>query len=366
MKLVGEEGYSSISGAGVYTVGASVTVNVYTLEGFDFIGWYEGDELKSSDTQYTFTMEARPLTLTARFNFNPDAPAEPDELIAVYRLNLLAEEGGSVSVSPSGTRFEVGTSLTLTASTNTGYEFTGWYKDGEFYTADNEFVFVMEAKRVEFKAHYKYVPDSPLEPETAGERTFSFTLYNVNCKPGDTVDYPIYFTWNNDLKDISFQLTFNENLQPDLSNYEKSEKASSYNVSYTNGETIAGNNAYVFTLSDGTLEGSGNTILLSFKIPIPSTMETGLYYPVTINQISVTNADGSTQTAGARNGRVSVYKNGDSNGDNEVDILDQINLITHITGKQPEVFIEEVSNVNGDEEVDVLDAIGVIEIILNK
>lgn len=364
--LVGEEGYSSISGGGVYAVGSSVTVKVNTISGFDFIGWYDGETLKSENTSYTFTMEARAVTLTARFKFNPDAPAEPSELFGIYALNLLAEEGGTVSVSPSGSRFQVGTNLRLTANTNSGYEFTGWYKDGEFYTIDTQVNYTMEAKAVEFKAHYKYVPDSPKEPNSAGERTFSFTLYNVNCKPGDTVDYPIYLTWNSALKDMSFQLTFNENLVPDLSSYTVSEKASGYSVSYTDGDVIDGNKAYVFTLSGGTLEDSGNTILLSFKIPIPTTMETGIYYPVTINQISMTNADDTTQTAGARNGRVSVYKNGDSNGDNEVDIFDVTNVVSDVLGTTPEVFIKEVSDINEDDEIDIFDVTGIVTIILGE
>lgn len=366
LTLVAEEG-GSVSGDGVYGVGESITIRANTNSYFDFVGWYDNaGTLKSADANYTFPMTNQPLTLTAKFKFNPNSPSEPDELFGIFALNLSAEEGGSVSVSPSGNKFQVGTSLQLYAYTNSGYEFTGWYKDGEFYTADASTSYTMENKAVSFKAHYKYVPDSPKEPTPAGERTFSFTLYNVNCKPGDTIDYPIYLTWKEKLKDMSFQLTFKGELQPDLANVTLSDKASGYTLNRTDGEAPEGYNAYVYTLTGGTLEDEGNTILLNFRIPIPSDMETGLYYPVTINQISMTTADDTTQTAAGRNGRVSVYKNGDSNGDNEVDIFDVTNVVSDVLGTTPEVFIKEVSDVNEDDEIDIFDVTGIVTIILGE
>lgn len=95
-------------------------------------------------------------------------------------------------------------------------------------------------------------------------------------------------------------------------------------------------------------------------------METGQYYPVTINQVSMTISDETTETtigAKVRNGRVSVYKLGDSNGDNVVDIKDKINAISYLLGDSPEVFIKEVGDVNNDEKVTVTDALMVDDII---
>ena len=79
-----------------------------------------------------------------------------------------------------------------------------------------------------------------------------------------------------------------------------------------------------------------------------------------------TEEDETLTTASTRNGRISVYKLGDTNGDNVVDIMDQVNLVTKILGKDTDVFIEEVSNINGDDDIDVLDAVGIVEIILGK
>ena len=46
---------------------------------------------------------------------------------------------------------------------------------------------------------------------------------------------------------------------------------------------------------------------------LPQNIETATSYKISINQISVTNEDSSTETASTRNGRVYVYKNGDAN-----------------------------------------------------
>ena len=103
---------------------------------------------------------------------------------------------------------------------------------------------------------------------------------------------------------------------------------------------------------------------MTFDIKIPETQETGRGYPIYINQISITNNDESTETASARHGGVSVYKNGDSNGDNDVDVGDVMNLVDYICKDTPETFIKEVSDIDEDNTVDVNDIMGVIDIIM--
>lgn len=369
LTLVAEEG-GSVSGAGVYAEGASVTVRASVNSGFDFVGWYDGETCMSSNMTYSFAMGDSPLRLTAKFKFNPNAPAEPDQLFKTYAVSLLAEEGGYVSMSPTSqnNRYKSGTSLMLYANSNSGYEFTGWYKDGEFYSSESSVSYTVEEADVELKAHYKYVPDSPAEPESAGQRSYSFNIYNINCKPGDTIEFPLYLTWTETLKDMSFQLTFHEKLAPDVANVVLSEKASTagYTLSTEEGTALEGNKGYVFTLSGGKLEGEGNTVLLNFTIPVPSDMVTGVYYPVTINQIQMTKEDDTVQKAGSHNGRVSVYKLGDTNGDNTVNAIDVVNIATVALDKTSEVFIGEVSDINEDGKYDATDVLGVATIALNE
>ena len=356
LTLVAEEG-GYVSGEGRYKNGTSVGIGAYansTL--FEFVGWYDEDGMQVSEEAYfNYIMGAKATTLTAKFKFVPESPDEPDELKNIYRLKLMAEEGGLVYTSNSIYRYQEGTSTTVCANSNSGYEFTGWYLDGSLYSSESSFEYTM-TDNVEFVAHFKYVPDSPDEPEPAVEKQFSFTLYNVNCKPGDVIEYPVYLTCKENVTNMTFQLSFDERLNPDLDNVVLTESAAGYTVNRTKGTALTGNKAYIYTFTGGTLV-TGSYKLLNISIPIPDDMVTGLYYPVTINQISMTKPDNTTQTAGARHGRVSVYKLGDSNGDNKVDIKDKINAISFLLGDSPKVFIKEVGDVNDDNEITVTDAL---------
>ncbi|MBQ9669327.1 MAG: Ig-like domain-containing protein [Prevotella sp.] len=59
------------------------------------------------------------------------------------------EEGGSVNVYPSGSEFEAGTELTLTATENFGYDFVNWTDaNGDVVSEDAKFVYTVEADAV--------------------------------------------------------------------------------------------------------------------------------------------------------------------------------------------------------------------------
>ncbi|MBR1932118.1 MAG: InlB B-repeat-containing protein [Prevotella sp.] len=366
LTLVAEEG-GTVSGGGRYVSGTSVSINATTSDRlYQFAGWYnQQGQLVSETARYSYVMGAEAVVLTARFDYVPDSPDEPDELKAIYTLKLTAEEGGSVSASPAKYRLQEGATTTIRATTNSGYQFKGWYLNGGLYTENASFTYTMGAADVEFVAHFKYVPDDPSEPAQAEERKYSFTLYNVNCKPGDIVDYPVYLTSQEEARDITFQLSFDNRLTPDLANIELAEQAEGYTIERTEGTALEGNSAYVYTLSGGTLP-AGNVILMNIRIPIPADMATGQYYPVTINQISVTRANETTQTAAARNGRVSVYKLGDTNGDNSVNATDVLNIATIALDKTTEVFIGEVSDINEDGKFDATDVLGIATIALQE
>ena len=105
---------------------------------------------------------------------------------------------------------------------------------------------------------------------------------------------------------------------------------------------------------------------MTFPVTIPQNIETATSYKISINQISVTNEDSSTETASTRNGRVYVYKNGDANGDDAVSIIDAVLVVDNILGNPSDIFIEEVANVNDDEGISIIDAVGIVDIILGQ
>jgi hypothetical protein len=56
---------------------------------------------------------------------------------------------------------------------------------------------------------------------------------------------------------------------------------------------------------------------------------------------------------------------GDSNGDFTVNVLDLVNNVNYILGKNPEPFIFLAGDVNADKTINVLDIVGSVDIILN-
>ena len=54
-------------GSGIYTSGESVTIEALPFVGYDFVGWYDGEELVSAEEEYTFAMPGDNTTYEARF-----------------------------------------------------------------------------------------------------------------------------------------------------------------------------------------------------------------------------------------------------------------------------------------------------------
>lgn len=361
----------SVSGGGRYQPGTSVRVYAYTQTNYLFDGWYDANGQRlSTSSSFDYTTTANNVTLTARFRFNPDSPGEPAEPIVRHSITVPQTDGGYANISY--TRILTGTSTTLYAYANTGYRFVGWFLNGELYTTLPSFSYTMGNENVVFEPQFRFDPDSPVEPSAATMKKFTFTLYNKVCRPGDTVKFPVYLTTTDDLYDMTFQLTFPKDMTPEVLTPDVSEKAEGYTVSLaeiTDPEQIASSavdeTATVYTLSFiGGHTPLGNTVLLSFTMHVADDIATGTQYPIRINQVSMTLADGSTMTASTRNGRISVYKNGDVNGDDALNVGDIVTLMSHIVGDKTDVFIEEVANVADDNEaVNVGDIVKLMDMI---
>ena len=362
LTLVAEEG-GSVSGGGFYKEGAIANIYATANSNYEFVGWYYADgSLYSNVANTTFTMIDHALTLTARFVFNPDSPVEPSAINTKHRLTLVAEEGGTVSADSY--RLDENQSTTVRATANTGYVFAGWYNGDELVSETEVFTFTMGTTNVTLVAHFNFMPNSPNEPGEIKQRTFTITLYNVVTKPGVTAQFPILLTPRVTMTDMTIQINFSTELNVDFSNIVVGETTEPYQMSYKDLDVEDGLHGYKFDLTGGKIEG-GNVVvpILTFPIIIPADAETATSHQIKINQISMTHEDGTTETAGTRNGRISIFKNGDSNGDNVVDLNDKANVIAKLRGQNPEVFIEEVSNVNDDGKLNISDAMGIVEII---
>ncbi|MDA9883840.1 hypothetical protein OAT98_01060 [Flavobacteriaceae bacterium] len=106
----------SVTGGGTFASGTQVSVTATPTSGYSFSGWSNGST-------------ANPLTVT--LNSNTSITANFQVIADSYTLTVTAGEGGSVSTE--GGEYEEGTEVTVTATSEEGYEFIGW-SDGDTAT----------------------------------------------------------------------------------------------------------------------------------------------------------------------------------------------------------------------------------------
>ena len=110
----GTGGSVSTSG-GTYDDGTIVTVTATPDDGYEFVGWNGSD---STNATIDITINSN-TTLEALFS-------EIQSTAATTQYNLTVTAGTGGSVSTSGGTYDDGTTVTITATPDDGYEFVGW------------------------------------------------------------------------------------------------------------------------------------------------------------------------------------------------------------------------------------------------
>lgn len=128
----------SALGGGKYIKRRPVTVTASVNSGYTFGGWYSGGVRVSGDLVYTFTAVGD-IALEARF-------------IAMVTVTVTAQSGGTVS---GGKTVEKGQQVTITAATNSGYKFDGWYDGNEKVSGSNPYTFT-PASDVTLTARFEF------------------------------------------------------------------------------------------------------------------------------------------------------------------------------------------------------------------
>lgn len=350
----------TVSGGGKYQRGTQVSLNATCNEGYVFVNWTNsvGDTV-SSNRSFSYTTTSAHETLTAHFRFSPAAPSEPGDPILRHKVTVSTEDGGTVYTSAS--RLLEGASCTIRATANDGYRFRGWFVADTLYTSLSQFSYTMGKEDIHFVALFEFDPFNPGEPSMPTDHKYAFYMMTVIGKPGDILDIPLYLTSLDSLCDMSFQVTFPQRLKPNLDEVYINDRAKGYSLSCT----AVNDTCYLFSMLGGELQ-PGNTELLRFKVEVPADYTTGVSERTKINQVSITEPTGISLTASTRNGRIAVYKRGDTNGDNLVNVTDVMNMVSFILEEDTDVFIEEVSDMNEDDAFNVTDAMGIATVLLEE
>ncbi len=117
----------TVTGAGAYGKGETVTLTATPKYGYNFTGWYRGTTRVTTNTSYSFTVSAD-AAYTAKFS-----PLS-------YTVTANAGTGGSVT---GGGTFAYNTSTTVKATPSTGYTFNGWYKGNTRVSTSANYTFTV-------------------------------------------------------------------------------------------------------------------------------------------------------------------------------------------------------------------------------
>ena len=116
--------YGTVTGAGIYNIGDSVTVSATPATGYTFSKWVdENNILVSNDNPYTF-VAATDLSLTAIFLDNSGT---------TYTITVQVNDSTMGTATGGGT-YTAGDQVTLVATPNAGYDFVNWTQVSSFGT----------------------------------------------------------------------------------------------------------------------------------------------------------------------------------------------------------------------------------------
>lgn len=152
------EGAYSLSGAGQYSPGSSITVSQSAYTGYHFEHWTRNGLYYSSEASFNYTVNGN-VSFVAHYTLEP-------KIGVTVRSN--DESQGTVDGAGA---YSQGEQIVITATPNTaeGYTFDYWTQDGEYFGNSLSFEYTVESEPTEFVAYFAYAefnPQTPNEPST--------------------------------------------------------------------------------------------------------------------------------------------------------------------------------------------------------
>ena len=408
----------TVTGAGTYDYGTSVTIAATANVGYSFNNWTEDSEMVSTDESYTFTI-TDDHDFIANFTLN------------TYDVTVAANpiEGGTVT--GEGT-YDYGNSVTIAATANVGYTFNSWTEDGQVVSTDESYTFTITNDH-DFVANFTIntynvtVVANPVEGGiVTGAGTYDhgstctltaiantgYTFINwtkhgrvVSTNPtySFTVTRNASYVANFELNSYTLTVTANPIeggtiIGAGTYNHGTSVTiAATANVGYTfnswaeDDTVVSTDESYTFTITNDHDFVANFTINTYNVTVVANPVEggivtgTGTYdHGSTCILTAIANTgyafikwtkDGTVVSTNPTYSftvteDVDLVANfklpGDANGDGIVDALDIVVIVNHIFGATPEEFIFDNADVNGDGVVDALDIVIIVNIIFSK
>ena len=189
LAVTAAEGGGVSSTGGTYDDGTSVSITATPNEGYEFAGW-NGTDMSSSTITIVLTANT---TIEALFN-----QVQTTTTVTQFTLAVSASNGGTVSTE--GGDFEEGTEVTITATANTGYRFTGW--EGSDSTSESLTVTLNSDQT--YQALFELIPVSVYTLSVTAQGSANYILSgddangsvsgndpSISAKVGDTFNFNV-------------------------------------------------------------------------------------------------------------------------------------------------------------------------------
>ena len=153
---------ATLRGAGDYYAGERVRVSACLQEDYVFLRWEKNGTTLSTDTAFYFTIPSEPVSLQAVCRYQPmRAVSVKPDYASSGTVRCLPAASDNLNGTPV---YAVGTSLQLSATAKTGFEFAHWTLNGTIFTTESAFNYTVGMQDVAFVAVFDYNPEQPADP----------------------------------------------------------------------------------------------------------------------------------------------------------------------------------------------------------
>ncbi len=183
-----------------YTVESAFEFNSPSKLGYEFLGWYDTDNVKINSIVKGMTGN---LSLKAKWTANQNA-------LSVSSTDL--DKGSAQVVSGDGYTDET---ITVKASSNSPFVFKGWFNESGLVSKENPYSFIMPAEDVYLEAafdelrHLELTVSDPSKGITIGTGDYVIgDEVSIECQVTDGI-FKGWYNSNNELVSSFAQYTFN-------------------------------------------------------------------------------------------------------------------------------------------------------------
>lgn len=309
----------SLTGGGLYAVGATVTIKASTYSNWTFQNWTRKNDgaVMSTSTSFTYETTVDDVEFVAHYKFTPGSnPAEPSQTKASHRVYFSANPSAAGSFNKtSGFSVREDENYSISAYTSTNYQFQNWTRNGEVVSSSSTYSGKMGTEDVTLVANYIFNPSSPSNPGAGTQQRFTLYGQTVSLYQGETMLYPVFLENTSAVRSLNFQLLLPEGITADAAHIQTTGRTSAFTaVGSLDGQVLT------VELSGGSQVSDVNGAIVQIPVMTTASAVEGTF-DIPFGETELTRIDGSLSSVSTRRGQVivSVLDEGDLQAQFSVD-----------------------------------------------